>query len=165
MSSYTDISIRINLIRGDGSSTDDRLTLTKNLDYGDFEINYSEYNYGKQRIVHEVKGMYREKVMNYLYSLFKNISLDEEPYVNVQFILPAMPSVIVSASKFKDVYYREHFLEMTGTCLDLLENTVNENLAATRAAYSEPMQFTSPPSLTTPSTVRQHIYFDDFMDN
>jgi hypothetical protein len=161
MSSYSDTSIVINMIRGDNSKLDDKLTIRKNLEYGDFEFTYSEYNHGNPRVVHTVKSLYRERVINYLYNLFKNFSLDEEPYMDVQYILPAMPSVIVSASKFKDVYYREHFLDMLGNSLDLLENTEVVTKKATRSvqeheAYDEPSQFTTPPS------VRQHMYFEDF---
>ena len=161
MSSYSDTSIVINMIRGDDSKLDDKLTIRKNLEYGDFEFTYSEYNHGNPRVVHTVKSLYRERVINYLYNLFKNFSLDEEPYMDVQYILPAMPSVIVSASKFKDVYYREHFLDMLGNSLDLLENTELVTKKAARRvqeheAYDEPTQFTTPPS------VRQHLYFEEF---
>jgi hypothetical protein len=161
MSSYADTSIVINMIRGDDSKMDDKITINKNLEYGDYELTYSEYNGGNPRVVHKVNGLYREKVNSYLYNLFKNFSLDEESYMDIQAILPAMPSIIVSASKFKDVYYREHFFEMLGNSLDLLENTQVVRPLNKSSVYSEDYQFSSPPSYTTPTNIRQHIFFDE----
>jgi hypothetical protein len=41
--------------------------------------------------------------MNYLYILLKNQFLDEEGYQKLQLSLPAMPRMIVSGDKFKQV--------------------------------------------------------------
>ena len=57
-----------------------------------------------------------------------------------------MPRVMVSGYKFKEVYYREHFVESIGKSLDTLENLRNEKVS----------------SRSTPSGVLpQHLFFDE----
>ena len=121
--SYSDTSIQINLINsfhGEGEK-DDTIRIRKDLDLNEFELTYTDQNDGTP-VIHLVTGMYRARVMEYLYMLLKNQALDEEGYSSIQVTVPAMPRVMISAEKMKDLYYREHFLDVIGTGLDLLDN-------------------------------------------
>jgi hypothetical protein len=122
MSNMSELSIQINLQRTKDESNDDTIKIRKNLEFGDFEITYKDPNDGSS-VTHLMKGLYRQKVLDYVYMLLKNQYLDEEKFTFLQFTLPGMPRVLVSAAKFEDVYYREHFYELIGFSLDSLENT------------------------------------------
>jgi uncharacterized protein with ParB-like and HNH nuclease domain len=164
---YSDTSIRIHLINSDTSkNADDTITIRKNFDTNEFDIVYRDQNNGEP-VTHEVSGLYRARVLDYLYMLFKNQALDEEGYKSVQLTLPALPRLIVSGDKFKDLYYREHFLEAVGTGLDLLDNTESIKIpkvrrfshpyAATSYSYETPVARRS----TAPGVRPQHLYFDE----
>jgi hypothetical protein len=123
MSNMSELFIQINLERSSGGeSNDDTIKIRKNLEFGDFEITYKDPNDGTP-VTHKMKGLYRQKVLDYMYMLLKNQYLDEEKFTSLQFALPAMPRVLVSAAKFEDVYYREHFYELIGFGLDSLDTT------------------------------------------
>jgi len=157
---YSDASIAIHLINGRSSSTDDMILIRKDLSLDEFEVTYKEYNDGDP-IVHTVNGLYRSRLIDYLYMVIKNQSLDEESYESIQLTLPAMPRIIVSGDKFKDLYYREHFLELIGTSIDLFENVaVKKKVPSVHRsswAYQTPVSGRS----TAPGVRPQHLYFDD----
>lgn len=157
---YSDTSICIYLINADSTRGDDMVTIMKNLDLGDFEIVYKDKNDGSP-ITHVVRGLYRQRVLDYLYMLFKNQSLDEEAYMSIQVTLPAMPRIIVSGDKFKDLYYREHFLELIGNSLDTLENVYSKkkipSVRRSDWSYQTPVSRRS----TAPGVVPQHLFFDE----
>lgn len=158
---YSDTSICIYLINHDSAQkSDDVVIIRKNLDNGDFDITYKDQNNGTP-VTHIVNGLYRAQVIDYIYMLFKNQALDEEAYKSVQLTLPAMPRIIVSGDKFKDLYYREHFLEAVGNSLDTLENVSVKKkvLSVPRAdwGYQTPASRRS----TAPGVVPQHLFFDD----
>lgn len=167
---YSDTFVGIHLIHKDTSkNSDDTITIRKNFETNEFDIMYRDQNNG-QPITHEVTGLYRARVIDYLYMLFKNQALDEEGYASVQLTLPALPRVIVSGDKFKDLYYREHFLEAVGTGLDLLDNTENIKKVPSVRRFSQ--AYVAPPSQysyetpvsrrsTAPGVRPQHLYFDD----
>jgi hypothetical protein len=166
---YSDTSISIHLIHSDAAkNADDKITIRKNFETNEFEVTYRDQNNGEP-ITHEVTGLYRARVLDYLYTLFKNQSLDEEGYKSIQLTLPALPRLIVSGDKFKDLYYREHFLEAVGTGLDLLDNTESVKVpkvrrfsqpyaaAASQYSYETPLARRS----TAPGVRPQHLYFDE----
>jgi hypothetical protein len=158
---YSDTSICIYLINNDSSQkADDVVIIRKNLDNGDFDITYKDQNNGSP-VTHVANGLYRARVIDYLYMLFKNQALDEEAYKSVQLTLPAMPRIIVSGDKFKDLYYREHFLEAVGNSLDMLENVSVKNKF--QPVPREDWGYQSPASRrsTAPGVVPQHLFFDD----
>jgi len=153
--------IVIHLINTDNSQKgDDIVIISKNLKLGDFDITYKDQNNGNP-LTHIVNGLYRARVMDYLYMLFKNLALDEEPYESVQLTFPAMPRIIVSSDKLKDLYYREHFLELVANSLDTLENVSTEKKFP--SIHRESWVYQSPVAdRSTASGVRpQHLYFDD----
>jgi len=172
---YSDTSIGIHLINNDLSAkADDTILIRKNFETNEFEITYNDQNNGTP-VTHKVTGLYRARVLDYLYMLFKNQSLDEEAYKSIQLTLPALPRMIVSGDKFKELYYREHFLEAVGTGLDLLDNTEKVKKvvpSVRRSSYvnlgaSEPVNWSyhTPARRAPAPTVRpQHLYFDDSFD-
>lgn len=127
MSNMSDLSIQLVLIRAeDTGDTDDMVVIKKNLATNEYVINYTDPNEGS-KVVHEMSGLYRQKVLDYVYYLLKNQYLDEEGFEKLQVNLPAMPRMIVSGSQMRDVYYRNHFYELIGFALDTLETTTNLN--------------------------------------
>jgi hypothetical protein len=156
--SYSDTSIKIHLISHDENHQgDDTVTIRKNLDTCDFDITYKDQNNGTP-ITQIASGLYRQRVIDYLYMLFKNQALDEESYKSIQVTLPAMPRIIVSGDKFRDLYYREHFLELIGKSLDTLENvTTVKKVPQSNWGYQTPLYRRS----TAPGVLPQHLFFDD----
>jgi hypothetical protein len=130
----SDTAIMIRLIKDRSNELcDDNITIRKNLTTGDYDVKYTDTN-GGSPLAYKTTDLYRVRVMEYVYMLFKNLSLDEDGYVAIQVDLPSMPRVLVSGDKFKDVYYRDHFYELIGTGLDLLETStkVSSEKKATR---------------------------------
>jgi hypothetical protein len=112
-------SISINLTRDDNKTNDDVITIKRNAGYNEFEIHYTDPNEGTV-IKHKMTNLYREKVLEYIYLLLKNLYLDEQKFRSVQINMPGMPRVLVSCTEFSDLYYREHFEELIGFGLDTL---------------------------------------------
>jgi hypothetical protein len=122
-------------------------------------------------VIYKSTGMYREKVLEYVYMVVKNQYADDEPYNHVQVNIPAMPRVILSASKFGEVYYREHLNDLISTGLDLLESTklvkkdvlptpnYNDTSASYNHNYYPDLQAPSARS-SAPGVVPQHLYWD-----
>ena len=103
-------------------SADDMICIKKDFGTNEFVVTYTDPNEGEP-VVHKMSGLYRQKVLDYVYYLMKNQYLDEEGFDRVQVNMPAMPRMIVDGEKFKDIYYRDHFYELVGFGLDNLENT------------------------------------------
>lgn len=171
---YSQTSVTIHLINDyTNHSTDDNVRIRKILGSDDeFEVSYSDQNNGSP-IVHTVPCLSRSGVMNYLYILLKNQFLDEEGYQKLQLSLPAMPRMIVSGDKFKQVYYREHFMEAVDTGLNLLDITMHEKkvkkvkkeekmppLVPLTSAFNYSYQTPPARRFSVPPTSQQ-IYFDD----
>jgi len=107
------------MIRSD--EKDDTISIAKDLATNEFVVTFTDENEGDP-VVHKMSGLYQAKVLDYVYMLLKNQYLDEEGFDKVQVNIPAMPRMIVSGSKFSDIYYRQHFYELIGFGLDNLEN-------------------------------------------
>ena len=138
---YSDTMIDICLINTSNWKEDDKIRIRKNLEFGDYEVVYIDQNNGEP-ITFKSSSMYRARVLEYIYMLLKNQSLDEQGYLNIQVNLPSMPRVIVSGDKFKDVYYRDHFQELIGTGLDLLDTSEKVcSCSKPRARSSKRMDF------------------------
>lgn len=159
--SYSVPKIEIHLITDlKAKDKDHMITIRKNLDYNDFEVIYSE----PDGVRHTMTGFYRMRVIDYLYMLFKNQSLDEQGYASIQFNLPAMPCVLISGDKMKDLYYREHFLELVGNALDTLENCnvpKSENdCTISDDDYKYSYSYDTPTRSTKPGVLPQHLVWD-----
>ena len=125
---YSTSSINIQLIKKEGDSkNDDMILIKKNLEYNEFELTYVERDGSSPAILFRSLSMSHAKVLEYVYILLKNQSLDSEPYEFIQVNNPAMPRVMFKGDQFQDVYYRDHVYEMVSTGLDLLDTTSLES--------------------------------------
>ena len=116
---YSDTSISIHLLKNlANEKLDDTVRIVKNLEDSAFELTFKDNG---DPVTHKVYEMTRDTVCDYVYLLLKNLSLDEDGYQSIQISLPAMPRMIVSASKLKDTYYTEHFLEVIENSLSMLD--------------------------------------------
>jgi hypothetical protein len=119
--SLTTSSVKIHLINNlDNDNVDDSIVIKKNPLDKSYIVTYSDQNNGSP-VKHIVTDLHRDNLEDYVYMILKNQSIDEEGYKYIQVTAPAMPRVLVSGSLMKEVYYREHMIEMLGTSLDLLE--------------------------------------------
>jgi hypothetical protein len=120
---YTDTCVEIRFINDlSNSSTDDKIVIRRDLYEGFYDLVYTDYNNGKP-ITFNLTTDKRGDIMQYMYLLFKNQSLDEEAPSRVQVNIPSMPRMIVSGDKFQEVYYREHFSELIDSGLDFMDNS------------------------------------------
>ena len=103
MSSFTS-SFCLRFIRDSkgAASSDDRISVRKDLATGEFQVTYKDENNG-QPVTHVMNFLYRQRVMDHLYLTFKNQMIDDDGFESVQFNMPAMPRMLVNADKFKDV--------------------------------------------------------------
>lgn len=122
MPAYSSYSFEILFIRGHGSPahTDDSLKIRKNFETGEFEIRYRD-SYISKPVVHKLHNLYRQRVLNHVYLILKNLTMDEENFYQLQLNLPAMPPVLLNVEKLKDLYYRDHILELVENGLDNLD--------------------------------------------
>jgi hypothetical protein len=159
---YSDTSISFNLINDEGNyRMDDNIRIRKNYMTNEFDISYNDQNDGSP-VTHKVSGLSRSRVLEYVYLLFKNQYIDDAGYKSIQITLPAMPRIIVSGDKFKQVYYREHFMEVLEMGLDLLENTTNVKQSIPRVHRSNWIYETPVSNRSTAPGVRpQHLFFDE----
>jgi hypothetical protein len=119
--SFSNPSIMIHLINDLDLVKDDSIKIQKNTYDKTYEISYNDQNNGSP-IRHTAIGLNRDTLMDYLYMVFKNQSIDEDGYKHIQISSPAMPRVLVSGSLMKEKYYREHMMEMLETSLEMLDN-------------------------------------------
>jgi len=83
-------------------------------------VNYTDENQGSP-VFHTISFGCRMDLVNHLYLTLKNQAIDDDGFKSVQFSLPAMPRILVDAWKFKETYYREHFLDLLENGLDTLD--------------------------------------------
>jgi hypothetical protein len=116
---YSDTSITIHLVKNlANEKLDDTVRIVKNLEDSAFELTFKDNG---DPVTHKVYEMTRDNVCDYVHLLLKNLSMDEDGYESIQFSLPAMPRVIVTASNLEDTYYRDHFLELIENSLSMLD--------------------------------------------
>ena len=148
MSSYSEACVSVTLIHPvKKSMPDDTIRILKNYSNNEFEVRYSDYNDGNP-VTHVLTGMYMARMRAYLYTLLKNIYMDSDGYEEVQVDLPGLPRILVKASSFKELYYREHFLEVMVDGLDNLDNCDVLRKPKTRSRYEK-------------SHGGQHLFFDE----
>lgn len=147
------LSIFITLIKSTKApSKDDVIIIQKDLSTNEFCVSLKDSNDGTEKIQHRLTGMYHRRALDYVYILLKNLALDEDGYQSIQVDLPALPRILVSAEKMKDVYYREHFLEAIGDGLDNLEN--GKRVEEKPRQVGKKFRFSENP-------VRTHLFFDE----
>ena len=127
------------MIYDDSNKKEDNvINIRKNFDTNEYHILYMDPNGGKP-LIHQLTGFYHQKVLDYIYYLMKNQYIDEEGFSQFQLNMPGLPSMIVSGEKFKDVYYRDHFYDMVGFALEMLENAVSVPLPTPRSKTADPV--------------------------
>jgi hypothetical protein len=102
------------------SNTDDVMSIRKNFQEGEFVLTYSDENNGSP-VTHTISFGCRMDLVNHLYLTLKNQAMDDDGFKSVQFSLPAMPRILVSIDRFREAYYREHFLDLLENGLDTLD--------------------------------------------
>ena len=142
-------------------NNDERVLIEKNHQFNEFEVTYTDPNTYGPPIVHKVSGLYRDRLMTYVYMLIKNQAVDEESAVSIQVNIPAMPRVILSVNKLNDLYFREHLVELIGVGADLLENTTRVLSSPVKKSKKVDASYSTPSARSTaPGVYPQHLYFD-----
>lgn len=150
MPAYSPYSVELLFIRSAGSksSTDDTIRVRKNFETCEFEMIYTDsHNVKKQ--VHKLHSLYRQRVLDHFYLTFKNLSLDEDNFHQLQLNMPAMPPILVSVENLKDLYYRDHLLELIDNGLSNLD--VLEKVAAPTTTPARVNQYSDMPPLISMS--------------
>jgi hypothetical protein len=169
MDSFTPYLVKIHLVRSSTSleNTDDTIKIRKNLTTGEFELTYCDPNNNHHPThIHTLRTLFHSTVNHHLNLLFKSLSIDDEPFHQVQFTLPAMPRILVNVEKFKDAYYRDHFMNLINNALDQITKVELDTFRKDRAASSTNMNW------ETTRTAQQQVnrvlgesvdrYFHDF---
>jgi hypothetical protein len=155
MPAYSPYSVELLFIRsvGAASSTDDSMRVRKNFETGEFEMLYTD-SHDKNKKVYKLHSLYRQRVIDHLYLTFKNLTMDEDNFYQLQLNLPAMPGVLVSVENLKDLYYRDHLLELVQNGLDNLDVLEKSNI----------VQPASVPSARTPTATATADEEDEYAD-
>ena len=168
MDSFTPYLVKIHLVRTSNSleNTDDTIKIRKNLTTGEFELKYCDPNEHCSTHIHTLRTLFHSTVNHHLNLLFKSLSIDDKPFHQVQFTLPAMPRILVNVEKFKDAYYRDHFMNLINNALDQITKVELDTLRKDMPASSTSMKW------ETTRTARQQVdrvlgesvdrYFHDF---
>jgi hypothetical protein len=168
MDSFTPYLVKIHLVRTSNSleNTDDTIKIRKNLTTGEFELTYCDPNEHCSTHVHTLRTLFHSTVNHHLNLLFKSLSIDDEPFHQVQFTLPAMPRILVNVEKFKDAYYRDHFMNLINNALDQITKVELDTFRKDRPTSSTSMKW------ETTRTAREQVdrvlgesvdrYFHDF---
>ena len=114
-------SMSIRFIRSnDNSNMDDVMCIRKNFEDGEFILSYKDDNNGHP-LTQAISFGCRMDLVNHLYLTLKNQAIDDDGFNSVQFSLPAMPRILVNVERFRDVYYRGHFLDLLENAMDCLD--------------------------------------------
>ena len=112
------------------------MRVRKNYETCEFEMVYTDsHNTTKQ--VHKLHSLYRQRVLDHVYLTLKNLTLDEDNFYQLQLNLPAMPPILVSVENLKDIYYRDHLLELVQNGLDNLDVLEKVNVAPPSAQQQQ----------------------------
>jgi hypothetical protein len=107
MSNYTSFTIRF--IRTDSSKDDDVVLIYPVKRYGDiyyaveYKIAESEIVYKKNKNIIHKKIVNEDELKDYINSLIHIAHIDREPFMEYQFDLPSMPSIIAKQKDLIDV--------------------------------------------------------------
>jgi hypothetical protein len=134
MPAYSPYSVELMFIRSVDakSTTDDTIRVRKNFETGEFEMLYTD-SFQAKKTVHKLHSLYRQRVVDHLYLTFKNLTMDEDGFYQLQLNLPAMPPILVSVENLKDLYYRDHLLELIENGLSNLDVLEKSSVPATEA--------------------------------
>jgi len=159
MPAFSPFCIELQFIRSADSkaSTDDILKIRKNYETGEFELVYTDCEIIK-KVTHRLHSLYRQRILDHIYLILKNMTLDEENFYQLQLNLPAMPRLIVSVENLKDLYYRDHFIELIGNSLDNLDSIQSTTVKLTQDESSDEEEDEEDEYADMPPLVSPHQY-------
>ena len=171
MSCIHNRSISIVFINSIGDEKkDDRVTITRDDGYNGYNVRYLERSgYAKAKAT-TLYSLGRKQVEDYVYSVLKNLAIDEQPCESVQVNVPVMPRVLFSVDRLKDDSTRRHVTDMV--CdnleyLDYLENPdeYDEMPPLVPISYEQPRSYVAPPTpptrATAPGVLPQRLFWDE----
>lgn len=144
------------------SNTDDVMSIRKNFQDGEFVLTYSDENSGSP-VTHTISFGCRMDLVNHLYLTLKNQAMDDDGFKSVQFSLPAMPRILVSIDRFREAYYREHFLDLLENGLDTLDRV--ETTSALQKARQKAKAEKAKAEAEEEQARAQSYYYDFTYDN
>ena len=153
--------IRANSLPND----DDHIVIRKDLDQGNFTLRYTDTNAGTNNsIISQITtSMTYDHVVEHMRVCVKSIALDEEGFIKVQIDIPGMPRMLLSVDKLREVYYRDHIVDMVCIGLDSMNTSKSTNMPREPEAPTKKRRFSMEPS--TPlyaqsPPISRHLYFD-----
>lgn len=144
------------------SNTDDVMSIRKNFQDGEFVLTYNDENNGSP-VTHTISFGCRMDLVNHLYLTLKNQAMDDDGFKSVQFSLPAMPRILVSIDRFREAYYREHFLDLLENGLDTLDRV--ETTSALQKAREKAKAEKAKAEAEEEQARAQSYYYDFTYDN
>ena len=144
------------------SSTDDVMSIRKNFQEGEFVVTYTDENQGSP-VFHTISFGCRMDLVNHLYLTLKNQAMDDDGFKSVQFSLPAMPRILVPIDRFREAYYREHFLDLLENGLDTLDRV--ETTSALQKARQKAKAEKAKAEAEEEQARAQSYYYDFTYDN
>jgi hypothetical protein len=144
------------------SNTDDVMSIRKNFQDGEFVLTYNDENNGSP-VTHTISFGCRMDLVNHLYLTLKNQAMDDDGFKSVQFSLPAMPRILVSIDRFREAYYREHFLDLLENGLDTLDRV--ETTSALQKARQKAKAEKAKAEAEEEQARAQSYYYDFTYDN
>jgi len=161
--------ISIVFINGSAEKYDDTVVIRRTDDYTSYNVTYIERGDRKKPIKNKLYYISRKQVEDYVYSLLKNVSLDEEPCINVQVNVPVMPRVLFSVKSLQDDYVRRHVTDMICENLEYLDYMENpdeeeDEMPALAPLHSSQYSYNYPPTpptrATAPGVLPQRLFWD-----
>ena len=158
--------IAFRMIRVNGPpNDDDRIIIRKDLDDGNFTLRYTDTNAGtNDAIISQITtSMTYDHVVEHMRVCVKSIALDEEGFMKVQIDIPGMPRMLLSVDKLREVYYRDHIIDMVCIGLDSMNTSKSVNVPREPEAPTKKRRVSMEPS--TPlyaqsPPISRHLYFD-----
>lgn len=157
MPAYSPYSVALLFIRSASAaaSTDDSLKVCKNFQTGEFNMIYTDSHDVSKKNVHKLQGLYRQRILDHIYLTLKNLTMDKEGFFQLEVIVPGMPLFLVNVADLKDLYYRDHILELVANGLDNLDV-----LEVTKATVPAPVPAPAPAPAPVPLAAEEDEYAD-----
>jgi hypothetical protein len=110
MKQYRDV--RVHFLREGKPSTSDDLLLVRKIGENTVRVQYTE-NFGNSKVSEYIILNYNQ-YLHYMYRLLNLLTLDDDPFQSVQFMIPSYPSILFNVS---------HIQAKMNTILEWLGNT------------------------------------------
>lgn len=163
-------SISIVFINSAGDEKkDDHVTICRDDGYTGYNLSYKERSGYKKSKTITLYSLGRKEVEDYVYSVLKNLALDEQPCESVQVNTPVMPRVLFSVDRLKDDYTRRHVTDMVCENLEYLDYLENpdeyDDMPPLAPLHSYDYSYNTPPTpptrATAPGVLPQRLFWDE----